>query len=55
MSTHSLRGKYSHKPKDKTLSKEMDAWAAQQQAKHTYEKRVKKDVKKLLREVAKTT
>lgn len=46
-----MRGQYSRKPKPRTMSPEMDRWEREQQRKHTYEKRVRRDVRKLIREV----
>ncbi len=47
-----MRGQYSRKPAPRTMSAEMDKWEREQQRKHTYEKRVHRDVKTLIREVS---
>ena len=46
-----MRGQYSRKPAPRTMSAEMDRWECEQQKKHTREKRIRRDVKKLIREV----
>lgn len=50
-SQKTMRGQYSQKRAPKTMSPEMDKWEREQQKKHTREKRIKRDVKKLIREV----
>lgn len=46
-----MRGQYSRKPAPRTMSAEMDRWEREQQKKHTREKRIRRDVRRLIREV----
>lgn len=46
-----MRGQYSRKPAPRTMSAEMDRWEREQQKKHTREKRIRRDVRTLIREV----
>lgn len=46
-----MRGQYSRKPNPRTMSTEMDRWECEQQKKHTREKRIRRDVRTLIREV----
>lgn len=46
-----MRGQYSRKAAPRTMSPEMDRWECEQQKKHTREKRIRRDVRTLIREV----
>ena len=50
-----MRGQYSTKPAPRTMSAEMDKWEREQQRKHTAAKRVRRNFRRLGRELAQSS